>query len=71
MALIMDSAPTKTREGVLERFRMGLEPSDRAVVDEYLADKNYGPTELMRWFRANGYEGGTKPIYEYRLKEGI
>ena len=71
MALIMDSEPKKTRHDILGRFLSGLGPSDRAQVEEWLADKNYGPTELMRVFRMNGYEGTQKPIYDYRLKKGI
>lgn len=69
MALTMQ--PKKTATDKLGRFLSGLGPSDRAQVEEWLADKNYGPTELMRVFRLNGYEGTQKPIYDYRLKKGI
>lgn len=71
MALIMETEPRKTRSDVLGRFLSALPDDDRAQVEEWLADKNYGPTELMRVFRLNGYEGTQKPIYDYRLKRGI
>lgn len=69
MALTMQ--PKKTREGVLGRFLMALSDDDRAEALGYLHDRNYGPGELARAFAADGYEGTEKPIYAFRLKEGI
>lgn len=69
MALTMQ--PKKTREGVLYRFLEALPADSRAEAYEYLRDRNYGPGELARAFAADGYEGTEKPIYAFRLKEGI
>ncbi|CAH1193846.1 RNA polymerase sigma factor [Brevibacterium phage Rousseau] len=69
MALTM--APKKTRETKLETFLRGLPGDTRTEVLNYLADTNYGPVELARAFKGDGFTGTHTAILRYREQNGI
>lgn len=69
MALTMQ--PKKTRETKLETFLRHLPGDTRTEALNYLADTNYGPVELARAFKGDGFTGTHTAISRYREQNGI